>query len=172
LRGGFPAEQCAGPERPGAKRRERADEGAVSKTEPFDRMVDLVARGGGGHPVWGQRGARRTGAFDERRFRKALREYWGPEADPMRVSLSVQDAAFVSGVMRTVSEHLALAGDDQRRATAAVVRSRLLGEPEPGLADVDAAWRAWWPPPPGDDGRVLFTKFIDAWRDWLAASET
>jgi len=130
-----------------------------------------VLRGGGGHPVWGQRGSMRTGTFDERRFRKALREYWGEAADPMRVSLAVQDAVFVSGVVRTVSEHLALDTDDQRRAAAAVLRSRLLGEPEPGLADVDAAWRAWWPPPPGDEGRVLFAKFIDAWRDWLAASE-
>jgi hypothetical protein len=143
----------------------------VPKGEPFDRMVDLVLRGGGGHPVWGQRGSLRTRSFDERRFRKALWEYWGQEADSMRVSLAVQDAVFVSGVMRTVTEHLALGVDDQRRAAAAVVRMRLLGEPQPGLAAVDDAWRAWWPPPPGDDGRVLFAKFIDAWRDWLAPSE-
>ena len=44
----------------------------MSKTEPFDRMVDLVLRGGGGRPVWGQRGSMRTGAFDERRFRKVI----------------------------------------------------------------------------------------------------
>jgi len=143
----------------------------VTKGDPFDRMVDLVLRGGGGHPTWGQRGSMRTRTFDERRFRKALREYWGPAADPMRVSLAVQDAVFVSGVMRTVTEHLALGDDDQHRAAAAVVRSRLLGEPEPGLDYVDAAWRAWWPPPPGDEGRVLFAKFIDAWRDWLAGWE-
>ena len=143
----------------------------MPKGEPFERMVDLVLRGGGGHPVWGQRGSTRTRSFDERRFRKALWEYWGPEADSMRVSLAVQDAVFVSGVMRTVTEHLALGADDQHRAAAAVVRSRLLGEPEPDLAPVDAAWRAWWPPPPGDEGRVLFQEFIDAWRDWLAASE-
>jgi hypothetical protein len=134
-------------------------------------MVDLVLRGGGGHPTWGQRGARRLGTFDERRFRKALREYWGPAADPMRVSLAVQDAVFVSGVMRTVNEHLAPPIDDQKRAAAAVVRRRLLGEEERSLDGIDAAWRAWWPPPPGDEGRELFAKFIEAWRDWLATSE-
>jgi hypothetical protein len=142
----------------------------VPKGEPFDRMVDLVLRGGGGQ-VWGQHRSLRSGAFDERRFRKALREYWGPAADSMRVSLAVQDAAFVAGVMRTVNEHLALDGDTRRHAAAAVVRKRLLGEPQPALEDVDAAWRAWWPPPPGDEGRVLFAKFIDAWHDWLAASQ-
>ena len=143
----------------------------MSKEEPFDRMVTLVLRGGGGHAVWGQRGSMRTRSFDERRFKKALWEYWGQDADSMRVSLAVQDAVFVSGVMRTVTEHLALGADDQRRAAAAVVRGRLLGEPQPGFADVDAAWRSWWPPPPGDDARALFAKFIDAWRDWLAASQ-
>jgi hypothetical protein len=141
----------------------------VSKGEPFDRMVDLVLRGGGGS-VWGQRGSLRLRSFDERRFRKALWEYWGEGADSMRVSLAVQDAVFVSGVMRTVTEHLALTSEDQHRAAAAVIRRRLLGEAEPGLDDVDVAWRAWWPPPPGDEGRVLFAKFIDAWRDWLASS--
>jgi hypothetical protein len=144
----------------------------VPKAEPFDRMVDLLLRGGGGHPVWGQRRSMRSGAFDERRFRKALREYWGPAADPMRVSFAVQDAAFVAGVMRTVNEHLALDGDAQRRATAAVVRKRLLGEPEPALDGVEVAWRAWWPPPPGEEGRAMFVNFIDAWRDWLEASGT
>jgi hypothetical protein len=133
-------------------------------------MVALVLRGGGGHPVWGQRGPRRTGAFDERRFRKALREYWGPAADPMRVSFAVQDAAFVSGVMKTVNEHLALLLDDQQRAAAAVLRRRLLGEDVPTLDKVDEAWRAWWPPPPGDEGRVLFANMMDAWRDWFAST--
>ena len=54
--------------------------------------------GDGGHrPVWGQH-QRSTGrGFDERRFRKSLRAYWGAEADPMRVSLAVQDAVFVAG---------------------------------------------------------------------------
>ena len=77
----------------------------------------------------------------------------------------------MSGVLRTVSEHLALDIDAQRRAAAAVVRRRLLGEPEPTLDAVDDAWRAWWPPPPGDDGRVLFANFLRAWREWLASSQ-
>jgi hypothetical protein len=142
----------------------------VSASEPFDRLVELVLRGGN-QAVWGRHHAAGRSAFDERKFKKALRQYWGPEADTMRVSLAVQDASFVAGVLRTVSEHLALGTEAQRRAAAAVVRRRLLGEPEPTLDDVDAAWRAWRPPPPGDDGRVLFSDFLGAWRDWLASSE-
>ena len=142
----------------------------MAKTEPFDRILTIVVGGGGATTAWGTHGNARHRPLDERRFRKALREYWGPTADSMRVSLAVQDAVFVAGVMRTVSEHLALDGSERRRATAAVVRRRVLAEPDPSLDDVDAAWRAWWPPPPGEDGRILFAKFIDAWRDWLAAS--
>ena len=108
--------------------------------------------------------------FNPRRFRKALYEYWGPQLDSMRVSLAVQDAAFAAGVVRTVSEQLRLDANDQHRVASAVLRRRVLGEPDPTLDDVDAAWRAWWPPPPGDEGRVLFAKFVAAWRDWLASS--
>jgi hypothetical protein len=143
----------------------------VSRVEPIERLVTIVIAGGPAGSAWGSRGIARHRPLDERRFRRVLREYWGPTADPMRVSLAVQDAVFVAGVMRTVAEHLALNSEDRHRATTAVVRLRLLGEPEPSLAEVDAAWHAWWPPPPGDEGRVLFAKFIDAWRDWLAASE-
>jgi hypothetical protein len=38
------------------------------------------------------------------------------------------------------------------------------------LDDIDAAWRAWWPPPPGDEGRVRFRRFLDAWQEWLERS--
>jgi hypothetical protein len=143
----------------------------VAKTEPFDRIVTIVVAGGGATAAWGSHTNARHRPLDERRFRRTLREYWGPASDSMRVSLAVQDAVFVAGVMRTVSEHLALDSAERRRATAAIVRRRVLGEPDAGLDDVDAAWRAWWPPPPGEAGRVLFAKFIDAWRDWLATSE-
>ena len=94
--------------------------------------------------------------------------YWGEHADAMRVSLATQDAAFVAGVVRTVSDQLQLSDDDRRRVAAAVVRQRLLGEPDPTLDAVDATWRAWWPPPPGDGARSLFEDFIQAWRDWLS----
>jgi hypothetical protein len=141
-----------------------------SGNDPFGRLVDIMLGGGGHHPVWGQH-QRTTGrGFDERRFRKALRTYWGAEADAMRVSLAVQDAVFVAGVVRTVNEQLRLGADDQRRVAGAVVRRRLLGEPEPTLDAVDAAWRAWWPPPPGDEGRTRFADFLVAWREWLASS--
>jgi hypothetical protein len=144
----------------------------VSGKDPFDRLVDTVLGGGSHRPVWGQH-QRSTGrGFDERRFRKALRAYWGAEADPMRVSLAVQDASFVAGVVQTVGEHLALNADDRRRVAVGVVRQRLLGEPDPTLDEVDAAWRAWWPPPPGDEGRALLAKFIGAWRAWLAGSSS
>jgi hypothetical protein len=141
----------------------------VSPKDPFDRLVDTVLGGGAQHAVWGQHQSRMVRRFDERRFRKALRAYWGAEADTMRVSLAVQDAAFVAGVVRTVTEQLRLDAGDQRRVAAAVIRRRLLGEPDPSLDDVDDAWRTWWPPPPGDDGRVLFANFLRAWRDWLAS---
>jgi hypothetical protein len=142
-----------------------------SAKDPFRRLVDTVLGGGGHHSVWGQHQRVVGRGFDERRFRKALREYWGPDADTMRVSLAVQDASFVAGVVRTVTEQLRLGADDQRRVAAAVVRRRVLGEPDPSLDEIDDAWRAWWPPPPGDDGRVLFANFLRAWREWLASSE-
>ena len=141
-----------------------------SAADPFDQLVDAVAGGIGHRATWGQRQHRgravRRG-FDERRFRKALRAYWGPAADTMRVSLAVQDASFVAGVVQTVSETLQLDEAERRRAAAAMVRNRVLAEPDPTFAAVDRAWRAWWPPPPGDDGRRLFTAFVDAWRNWL-----
>ncbi len=142
----------------------------MSGKDPFDRLVDTVLGGSGHRQVWGQH-QRSTGrGFDERRFRKALRAYWGAEADPMRVSLAVQDASFVAGVVQTVGEHLALNADDRRRVAVGVVRQRLLGEPDPTLDEVDAAWRAWWPPPPGDEGRALLAHFVGAWRAWLSGS--
>ncbi len=138
--------------------------------DPFDRLVDTVLGGDGHRSIWGQHQRTVVRGFDQRGFRKALWLYWGEEADTMQVSLAVQDAAFVSGVVRTVSEQLRLDADDQHRVAVAIVRRRLLGEPDPTLDDVDAAWRAWWPPPPGEDGRVLFAKFVGAWRDWLTSS--
>jgi hypothetical protein len=139
--------------------------------DPFRRMVDIVAGGHAGHrAVWGQNQGSQSRGFDERRFRKALNQYWGPTADSMRVSLAVQDASFVAGVVHMVSESLGLRDEDQRRIAAAVVRRRLLGEPVPSLDDVDYAWQAWWPPPPGDEGRMLFAHFLGTWREWLASS--
>jgi hypothetical protein len=142
----------------------------VSAKDPFEILVGTILGGGGHHAVWGQHQRRPGRAFDERRFRKALRSYWGAEADPMRVSLAVQDAVFVAGVVNTVNDQLGLGVDDQRRVAVAVVRQRLLGEPDATLDAVDAAWRAWWPPPPGDDGRTLFAEFLGAWRAWLSSS--
>ena len=142
----------------------------MSGKDPFDRLVDTVLGGGGLRPVWGQHQRSAGRGFDERRFRKSLRAYWGTEADAMRVSLAVQDAGFVAGVVRTVTEQLRLGADDQRRVAVALVRRRLLGEPDPTLDDVDAAWRAWWPPPPGDEGRVLMARFLGAWQAWLSES--
>ena len=139
--------------------------------DPFRRMVDIVAGGNGGHrAVWGKGQPVAGAGFDERRFRKALVTYWGPAADPMRVSLAVQDAAFVAGVVHMVSESLGLRTEDQRRIAAAVIHRRLLGEPVPSLDNVDYAWQAWWPPPPGDEGRMLFAHFLGTWREWLASS--
>jgi hypothetical protein len=142
----------------------------VSAKEPFERLVDTLLGGSGHRPVWGQHQRAIVRSFDERRFRKALRAYWGADADSMRVSLAVQDAVFAAGVTRTVAEQLGLGADDQRRVAAAVVRRRLLGEPDPTLDDVDERWRAWWPPPPGDEGRELFREFLRAWRRWLEDS--
>lgn len=142
----------------------------MSGKDPFDRLVDTVLGGSGQRPVWGQHQRSAGRGFDERRFRKALRAYWGAEADPMRVSLAVQDAGFVAGVVQTVGEHLGLNADDRRRVAVGVVRQRLLGEPDPTLDEVDAAWRAWWPPPPGDEGRALLAQFLGAWRAWLTGS--
>ncbi len=140
----------------------------MSAKDPFEQLVDTVLGGDGHHAVWGQRQRTLRRGFDERRFKKALRGYWGADADNMRISLAVQDARFVAGVIQTVSEQLALDAATQRRVAAAVTRRRLLGEPDPTLDDVDTAWRAWWPPPPGDEGRVLFADFLRAWRDWLS----
>jgi hypothetical protein len=142
----------------------------VSGKDPFDRLVDTVLGGSGHRPVWGQHQRSAGRGFDERRFRKALRAYWGAEADPTRVSLAVQDAVFVAGVVQTVGEQLALGADDRRRVAIALVRRRLLGEPDPTLDEVDAAWRAWWPPPPGEEGRTLLARFLGAWRVWLSGS--
>ena len=143
----------------------------MSPKDPFEQLVDTIVGGGAHRPVWGQHHPSATGrGFDERRFRKALRSYWGADADAMRVSLATQDAVFVAGVVHMVSEALGLSADDQRRVASAVVRRRLLGEPLPSLDDVDYAWQAWWPPPPGDDGRMLMAHFLGTWREWLASS--
>ena len=103
---------------------------------------------------------------------KALRQYWGPEADAMRVQLAREDARFVTGVIKMVGDELGLSDADRRRVGAAAVRSRLLGEGDDSLVRVDAAWRAWWPPPPGDEGRALLAQFLGAWRVWLAGSSS
>jgi hypothetical protein len=142
----------------------------VSTKDPFDTLVDTVLGGSQHRPVWGQHHRAVRRGFDERRFRKALRAHWGAEADAMRVSLAVQDAVFVSGVVQTVSEQLGLDADDRRRVAIAVVRSRLLGEPDPTLDEVNDAWSAWWPPALGDEGQTRFAQFVGAWRTWLASS--
>ncbi len=102
--------------------------------------------------------------------RKALRRYWGPDADTMRVQLACEDARFVTGVVKMVGDELGLSDADRRRVGAAAVRSRLLGEGDGTLANVDAAWRAWWPPPPGPAGRERLADFLGAWRAWLEDS--
>ena len=66
-----------------------------------------------------------------------------------------------------VGDELGLSDADRRRVGAAAVRSRLLGEGDESLARVDAAWRAWWPPPPGPTGRARLDDFLGAWRAWL-----
>jgi hypothetical protein len=144
----------------------------VTGKEPLDQLVDVVLGGAPHRPVWGQHPGRpraRRG-FNERRFRKGLRAYWGVDADPMRVSLAVQDASFVAGVVQTVSEALQLGAAGTRRVATAMVRSRVLAEPVADFEIVERAWRAWWPPPPGEDGKRLFAEFMGAWRDWLEGS--
>ena len=143
----------------------------VSAKDPFDAPGRHRRRRRWRSARCGAQRSRGSGrGFDERRFRKALRAYWGPDADSMRMSLAVQDASFVAGVVHMVGESLGLSADDQRRIAAAVIRRRLLGEPVPSLDDVDYAWQAWWPPPPGDEGRMLFADFLGTWREWLASS--
>ena len=143
----------------------------MSTKDPFEKLVDTIVGGGGHRAVWGQhQPSAGRAVFNERRFRKALYEYWGPQPDSTRVSLAVQDAVFVAGVVHMVSEALGLSAENQRRVATAVVRRRLLGESVPSLDDVDYAWSAWWPPPPGDDGRMLFAHFLGTWRAWLAGS--
>ena len=137
-------------------------------TNPFERLVDEVLAGGRAQPVWGQHGHHRYGGFNERRFAKQLRAYWGADADSMRVRLATEDARFAAGVVQLVGDELHLDAGDRRRVAVAVVRWRVLGEPDPTLTEVDAAWRAWWPPPPGADGTVLLRDFLGAWRDWLS----
>ena len=83
----------------------------------------------------------------------------------------MQDAIFVAGVVQTVSEQLGLGEDDRRRVASAVVRRRLLGEADPTLDEVEAAWTSWWPSAPGDEGRTRFAQFLGAWREWLASSD-
>ena len=89
----------------------------------------------------------------------------------MRVSLAVQDAVFVAGVVHMVSEALGL---ERRRPAPRRGRRRApdgcSANPIPSLDDVDYAWQAWWPPPPGDDGRMLMAHFLGTWREWLASS--
>jgi len=142
----------------------------VSHKDPFERLVDEVAQGVAHAPVWGQRGPARIArprGFNEARFAKRLREYWGPDADPMRVRLAQQDAGFVAHVVRMVGDELRLSPEDRRRVCAGAVRFRLLGESDPFMAPVDAAWNAWWPPTTGDDSRAKHRAFLDAWRAWL-----
>jgi len=140
----------------------------VSAKDPFDTLVDTVLGGSPHRPVWGQHQPTVQRGFNERRFRKALRAHWGAEADPMRMSLAAQDAVFVAGVVQTVSEQLGLDAEDRRRIAVAVVRYRLLGEPDPTLDEVDTAWSAWWPPALGDEGQTRFAEFLGAWRAWLS----
>jgi hypothetical protein len=145
---------------------------SVTRDDPFERIVDEVCGGAPG-AVWGQHQRRwRSHGVNERRIAKALRQYWGPEADAMRVQLAREDARFVTGVIKMVGDELGLSDADRRRVGAAAVRSRLLGEGDGSLAHVDAAWRAWWPPPPGPTGRERLADFLGAWRAWLEESRT
>jgi len=140
--------------------------------DPFDRLVDEVSRGGASTtPVWGQQ-RRHAFGMSERKFAKALREYWGESADPLRVKLATEDARFVAGVVHMVGDELHLSADDRRRVCAEAVRVRLLGEPDTSFADVDRAWRAWWPPAPGPEGRDRVQEFLRAWRVWLEDSRS
>ena len=144
----------------------------MTRDDPFERIVDEVCGGSPG-AVWGQHQHRwRTHGTNNRRITKALRQYWGPEADAMRVRLACEDARFVTGVVKMVGDELGLSDADRRRVGAAAVRSRLLGEGDATLAHVDAAWKAWWPPPPGPTGRERLADFLAAWRAWLEDSRT
>ncbi len=139
-----------------------------SRTDAFTRLTDALLAGGASQPVWGQhRHSMFSRGFNERKFTKSLRAYWGSEADEMRVRLAAEDARFVAGVVELVGDELRLSPDDRRRVAAAALRTRLLGESDPSLARVEAAWRAWWPPPPGPDGRDRLQELLEAWREWL-----
>jgi hypothetical protein len=123
--------------------------------DAFERVVDEVAQGGANAPVWGQRGPARIGrprGFNERRFAKRLREYWGVDADPMRVQLAQQDARFVASIVSMVGDELRLTPEQRRRVCAGAVRFRLLGESDPFMAPVDKA---------------RYRAFLDSWRAWL-----
>ena len=145
----------------------------MTGADPFERLVDTVLGGAGAKPVWGQRQRGITSrGFNERQFAKRLREYWGADADPMRVRLAQEDARFVAGVVHMVGDELRLSNADRRRVATAVTRDRLLGESDPSLAEVDAAWRAWWPPAPGPQARDRAAEFLRAWRDWLEHAQT
>ena len=140
--------------------------------DTFERLVDTIVGGGGTKPVWGQRQHRIVRSFNERQFAKRLRAYWGADADPMRVRFAQEDARFVAGVVHMVADELQLSDDDQRRVARAVVRHRLLGEPDASLEGVDAAWQAWWPPAPGPSARDRAREFLNTWRVWLEQSST
>ncbi len=143
----------------------------MNRDDPFERIVDEICRGGANNTVWGGHQQRwRLHGMNERRIGKALRQYWGPDADAMRIELAREDARFVAGVINMVGDELRLSDADRRRVATAAVRSRLLGEGDGSLAIVDAAWRAWWPPPPGPIGRERLSDFLDAWRVWLEES--
>ena len=143
----------------------------MTRDDPFERIVDEVCRAGAPAAVWGQHQHRwLRGGTNDRRIAKALRAYWGPDADAMRVQLAREDARFVAGVIKMDADELQLSDAERRRVGAAAVRSRLLGEGDGSLAHVDAAWRAWWPPPPGPAGRERLADFLGAWRAWLEDS--
>ena len=98
-----------------------------------------------------RRSPRRLGPTSARRAGSALQPAPVPQSPVRvlgtavgldRVSLAVQDAVFAAGVVRTVER---TAPARRRRpaiaSRAAVVRRRVLGEPDASLDDVDAAWR-------------------------------
>jgi hypothetical protein len=131
-------------------------------------LTEALLAGGASQAVWGQHGHARFGrGFNERKFAKTLRAYWGGDADEMRVRFAAEDARFVAGVVELVGDELGLSADDRRRVAAAALRTRLLGESDPSMTRVEGAWRAWWPPPPGADGRERLQELLEAWREWL-----